>query len=173
MVLSKGTRSLLFGAHQFVIHPLILAYSWYKLFGFPLDIRLWFCFFLHDVGYLGKINMDGLSGKTHPELGAKIITFLFGEKWGKFCKYHSRDIAKRDKKQISKLCLADKMAIYYTPICMYNKDELCEYIKNWNDEILTCKDAIKVKHDWKEWIDKFVIDFYQKNRNTAYGPSDY
>src|ERR1700676_2969289 len=69
--LSLGTRSVLFGAHQFILHPLFLAVAWTKLYGFPLDPRLWAAFFLHDVGYLGKDNLDGAEGETHPELGGR------------------------------------------------------------------------------------------------------
>lgn len=66
-----GTKSILFGVHQFAIHPVILALAWTKLFGMPTDPRLWLAFGLHDIGYIGKPNMDGKEGETHPELGAK------------------------------------------------------------------------------------------------------
>lgn len=74
-----GTKSVIFGAHCFFIHPFFLALAWWKLYSFPWDIRLWFVFFLHDIGYLGKPNMDGEEGETHPELGAKIVSRLFDD----------------------------------------------------------------------------------------------
>lgn len=75
--LEIGTRSLLFGAHQFLIHPWFVAEAWRRLFGFPWDPRLWVLFFVHDLGYLGKPNMDGPEGEQHPRLGARIMGALF------------------------------------------------------------------------------------------------
>lgn len=72
-----GTKSVLFGAHQFAIHPWFVAAAWWKLFGFPWDPRLWVAFFVHDLGYIGKPNMDGAEGETHPILGARIMAALF------------------------------------------------------------------------------------------------
>ena len=31
-----GTKSVLFGAHQCLIHPWFVAYGWWTLYGFPL-----------------------------------------------------------------------------------------------------------------------------------------
>ncbi len=68
-----GTKSVLFGAHLWWLHPLFVAVAWTKLYGFPLDWRLWLCFYVHDLGYWGKVNMDGDEGETHVELGARIV----------------------------------------------------------------------------------------------------
>lgn len=51
--MKTGTKSVLFGAHCFFIHPLFVALAWWKLFGFPWDPRLWVAFFVHDLGYWG------------------------------------------------------------------------------------------------------------------------
>ncbi len=72
-----GTKSVLFGAHCFVIHPLFVALAWWRLYGFPFDPRLWVAFFVHDLGYLGKTDMDGEEGEEHPWLGAAIMGRLF------------------------------------------------------------------------------------------------
>jgi hypothetical protein len=77
MSLKIGTRSLLFGAHQFLIHPWFVAEAWRRLFGFPWDPRLWVLFFVHDFGYFGQPNMDGPEGEQHPYLGARIVHALF------------------------------------------------------------------------------------------------
>lgn len=79
-----GTKSLLFGYHQFLIHPLFVARAWWKLYGFPWDPRLWFAFFTHDLGYWGKPNMDGPEGESHPWTGANIMGGLFDhqDQWG-------------------------------------------------------------------------------------------
>lgn len=188
-----GTKSVLFGAHQFLIHPFWLFISWWKLYGFPWDPRLWVAFFVHDLGYYGKSNMDGEEGETHVELGAKIMGFLFDKKyvemeykkipiskrkfsslelskylddgwkikleyqsckspnyfelerprnnkhikWHDFCLYHSRFYAKKDGKQYSKLCVADKYAICIEPWWLYLPRV------NWSGEILEYMNASK------------------------------
>ena len=127
-----GTKSVLFGAHCFLIHPWFVFVAWWKLYGFPFDPRLWVAFFVHDLGYLGKRNMDGTEGEKHPELGAIIMHKLFdryfvnvvGHKyqtkiWFNFCYYHSRFLAKQDNMPFSKLCVADKLSICYTPYWLY------------------------------------------------------
>ncbi len=117
--MKMGTRSILFGVHQFLIHPWIVAYAWWKLYGFPFDPRLWIAFFFHDLGYWGKPNMDGPEGDRHPEWAAKVMGRLFGQEWSDFCLYHSRFYAKRDGKQYSKLCVADKLALGLEPWWLY------------------------------------------------------
>lgn len=144
-----GTKSILFGIHQFAFHPFMVARGWYRLYGFRrVEIgsrtlfdrpreggiararrrrvfaslwrpALWISFIVHDLGYLGKPNMDGAEGELHPELGAKIMRRLFGEPWGDFVLLHSRFIAKQRGRRPSPLCLADKLAIVVTPRWLY------------------------------------------------------
>jgi hypothetical protein len=40
-----GTKSVLFGAHQFLLHPMFLALAWWRLYGFPREVWLWIAFF--------------------------------------------------------------------------------------------------------------------------------
>ena len=75
--MTVGTKSVLFGAHCFFIHPWVVAIAWWKIYGFPWDPRLWIAFLVHDLGYLGKPNMDGIEVESHPELGARIMGWLF------------------------------------------------------------------------------------------------
>lgn len=118
-----GTKSVLFGAHCFLWHWLFVARGWWMLYGFPLDPRLWFAFVLHDIGYLGKPNMDGPEGEQHPYTGARIMHALFdwggSSEWYRFVLYHSRFLAKQNGQRPSRLCMADKMAICLTPRWLY------------------------------------------------------
>lgn len=68
-----GTKSVLYGAHCFLIHPWFVALASWKLFGFPWDPRLWVAFFVHDLGYWGSPNMDGPEGERHPEWAARLM----------------------------------------------------------------------------------------------------
>ena len=129
-----GTKSVIFGAHCILIHPFFVAWAWWKLYGFSADPRLWAAFFLHDMGYLGKPNMDGLEGEQHVVLGGQIIGWLFGTKWREFVLCHSRHWAKRLGKRYSKLCVADKLAFVMTPAWIYlpmarASGELAEYMR--------------------------------------------
>lgn len=128
-----GTKSVIYGAHCFLIHPWFVALGWWKLYGFPCDPRLWVAFFVHDLGYIGKPNMDGEEGETHPRLGARIMALLFDWRdrtfrfsdggpigsWGMFTLLHSRYYAKSLREQPSRLCMADKLAISLTPAWLY------------------------------------------------------
>lgn len=113
-----GTKSLLFGAHQFAIHPWFVAWAWCRLYGFPRDPRLWLAFVIHDWGYWGKPNMDGPEGETHPRWAARFM-MRFGWGWYSFMLYHSRFYAKKYNQPVSRLCYADKLAIVLTPAWLY------------------------------------------------------
>jgi hypothetical protein len=129
-----GTRSILFGAHQFAIHPWFVAAAWWQLYGFPWDPRLWVAFAIHDLGYWGKPNMDGTEGETHPEWAARLMGRLFGREWHDLCLLHSRFYANRLARPFSRLCVADKLATALTPSWLYLPmvrltGELAEYRK--------------------------------------------
>jgi hypothetical protein len=74
--MKMGTRSVLYGVHNPLLHSWFVAAAWWQLDGFPWDPRLWVAFFVHDFGYWGKPNMDGPEGEGHPELGAKIMVMV-------------------------------------------------------------------------------------------------
>lgn len=134
-----GTRSVLYGAHCFFLHPWFVAVSWWRLYGFRrvrcassgvttciFDPLLWLCFLVHDLGYVGKPNMDGEEGELHPHFGASLVGRvasllgpISGERWRVFCLYHSRFLARRDGINPSLFCWADKYAIHLTPSWLY------------------------------------------------------
>lgn len=131
-----GTRSVLYGAHAFWLHPWFVALAWWRLFGLPWDPRLWVAFFVHDLGYVGKPNMDGPEGERHPEWGAWVMGALFGRRWHDLALYHSRFYAKADGAQPSRLCIADKLAIVLTPSWLYvpmarSTGEIHEYMRDY------------------------------------------
>jgi len=128
-----GTKSILWGVHAFWLHPWFVALAWWKLYGVPLDLRLWVAFFVHDLGYLGKRKMDDADGERHPEFGARIMLRLFGQEWHDLCLYHSRFYAKRAGVAPSRLCMADKLVPSLEPWWLYLprawlSGELWEYL---------------------------------------------
>ena len=145
-----GTKSVLFGAHAFWLHPWFVAEAWSRLYGFPWQPWLWVLFFVHDIGYLGKPNMDGPEGERHPWVGARILWWLqhrwervryprrsrrfVYKTWGNTCLWHSRFLAKQMKARPSCLCIADKLALTLTPWWLYlpmaiATGEIREYMK--------------------------------------------
>jgi hypothetical protein len=129
-----GTKSVIFGVHSILVHPFFVACAWWRLFGFPWDPRLWLAFFVHDVGYLGKANMEGPEGLQHVVLGGRIMGWLCGPDWRDFVLCHSRHWAESAGKGYSRLCLADKLAFVLTPAWLYIpmarlSGELREYMR--------------------------------------------
>lgn len=138
--MTVGTKSVLFGVHCFAIHPFLIALAWWKLYGFPWDPRLWLCFFVHDIGYIGKPNMDGPEGETHPALGARIMGFLFGSQWYWFTLLHSRYLTKRLDMQPSRLAVADKLVIAIEPSWLYLPRAIASgEIDDYFEQALKCR----------------------------------
>lgn len=185
-----GTKSVLYGAHCFLVHPICIFIAWWKLYGFPFDPRLWVAFFVHDLGYLGKPNMDGPEGETHVELGARIMHKLFDWKkvagspyydlktgkpvivyrdiWGNFSMYHSRFYAKKDGVIPSKLCMADKLAICYDPTWFYllrvnMTGEVKEYMKD--SRVREGKEPLNNQWQWIKRVKKYMRDYVDEHKD--------
>jgi len=113
-----GTKSLLFGVHQFIWHPFTVYLAWTEKYGRP-TLKETLCIIVHDWGYWGMPNMDGEEGVKHPDRGALIAKKLLGEDYFMMCIAHSRDYSKRYGVEPSKLCWADKLSIKYDPKWFY------------------------------------------------------
>ena len=139
--MTLGTRSLLFGCHQFLIHPVCVAVAWGKLYGWTWDWRLWLCFLVHDWGYWGCETMDGKDGKMHPVVGGRIVGKILGQEWGRFVRWHSRSMVEMDgfgshPGNVTWLACADKLAQDCYPKWLYMilgrmTGELEEYRKDF------------------------------------------
>lgn len=130
-----GTRSLLFGVHQFLWHPFTVWLAWVKLYGSYPTWRECVCIIIHDFGYWGCKDMDGPQGQWHPYTGARIALKLFGSEHANLVLLHSRTLAARMKAEPSKLCWADKCSMLYDPQWFYLfrarlTGELKEYRQN-------------------------------------------
>lgn len=114
-----GTKSILFGVHQFIWHPLTVGLAWRKLFRVWPTWREWVCIFVHDLGYWGKPNIDGPEGKVHPELGARLALRWFDRSHYDLVLFHSRDYSRAFGANPSKLCWADKYSVMFDPRWFY------------------------------------------------------
>ncbi len=174
-----GTKSVLFGAHCFFIHPFFVARSWWALYGCPWDPRLWVAFFVHDLGYVGKPNMDGPEGESHVEFGARVMGVFFGERWREFCGGHSRYWAKRHGKHFSRLCVADKLAFVLTPSWLYlpttaATGELYEYMARSRErqagaecftEIESIQLSSRIPAEWLEGLKSYTRRWIEQHKS--------
>lgn len=139
--MTEGTKSYLFGCHQFFMHPFQVIRAWRKLYGkYP---KLWqlVCIFLHDIGHLGKDYLsDYEQKKSHWKMGAKIAHRLFGHKGLIFISGHTTQSSRGMSGYRSKLFWADKYSWLIAPrwwlklndrVEGFNKDRnLDDWLKN-------------------------------------------
>lgn len=177
--MNVGTKSLLFGVHQFLWHPWTVARAWRFLHGRWPNFPEWVCIFCHDLGYWGCPNMDGDIGQRHPELGAKLAGRImyhyarwrghdednaefFRELYIKFTLFHSRFYAKRAGRPVSELFMADKLSIAFEPRWWYllratMSSEIREYLAN-APEHLALPNPLS-KNQWHNWYERKVFSW--------------
>ncbi len=161
-----GTKSLLFGCHQLVLHPLFVFWAWKKLYGRP-NWKEFVCIFIHDWGYWGCSDMDGLREENHPVWGARLAqAFLDTGKdplqeyyYFDLYLYHSRYYAKRYDAPPSRLCWADKLGTALMPTWLWVllgtlSGEIQEYMNHEKYEA-HCQDRAS-PHTWFEDYKTFV-----------------
>ena len=144
--MTTGTKSLLFGVHQFAWHPLTVWIAWVRLYREIPGWRETISILIHDWGYWGAPEMDGPVGSDHPKLGARIAGQLFGPWYRDLCLYHSGDLSRRHGVEPSKLCWPDKFSMLYDPTPFYLfrarlSGELLEYRKRASDRAFVPLDA--------------------------------
>lgn len=117
-----GTRSVLFGVHQFVLHPVLVLVAWLIIYrSFPRFHELC-AIATHDLGYWGQPNMDGDEGERHPEVASAWWRGKFGEFGNKVADEiigHSRSHAEKAGIEVSRLFRPDKLATALYPKVLY------------------------------------------------------
>jgi hypothetical protein len=136
-----GTRSILFGGHQFLLHPIFVARAWRQIYGgWPRKWPEWVAIICHDLGYWGKADMDGEEGVCHPSGGANLVSRLCDRsgsaRWWRFAAGHSRSFADLAGIPTSALMPADKLATVLMPLPLYAglcwcSGEWLEYRDRW------------------------------------------
>ena len=145
-----GRKSLLFGCHQFILHPLFVFIAWVKLnrcrnrSAIHLAVRMTPAHILacivHDWGYWWTRTMDGPDGIQHSILGANIMYTLTGSHfWYEEVLLHSSEFAGRLNMVPSNFCWVDKYATAIMPSWLwaslaYMSGEGWEYLRNRNYE---------------------------------------
>jgi hypothetical protein len=158
--MTVGTKSVLFGVHHWLIHPILVLVAWRRLYGWP-SWQIVVCAFVHDLGYLGKPNMDGPEGERHPEMGARIAKAICGPKYADLVLLHSRHYARDCGLDPSALCWADKASHLYETWWSYlpramASGELHEYRRNADRASLVPR-SYSHRQWWSVIQDKFRL----------------
>ncbi len=147
-----GTKSLLFGVHQFLLHPLFVLLAWFVYYKRAPKFFQLCAIFTHDWGYWGSPNMDGEEGSNHPERAANLWWCFgkFGEKVAKEIEGHSGSYASLVHVPVSKLFKADKLSVIFMSCYLYVflgslSGEIIEYMEISCNAKLN-KSYIKTKH---------------------------
>jgi len=159
-----GTKSLLFGGHQFLIHPILVYCAWIKVYRSIPSFWEAVAIAIHDWGYWGKPNIDGPEGEDHPRWAAEFLFNLTGSMslW-ELCNWHSRFQARRYAGgKPSRLCLPDKMGIGFLPPWLWIL--LCTLTGELK-EYQTCTKYSSVEIDMKKnptaWFRRYREAVYQ------------
>lgn len=136
LTLKRGTKSILFGVHQFLWHPFTIWRAWRYLYKRNPTAYELIAIFCHDLGYWGKPYMDSPEGQTHPEGGATIAMHLaywlarvrgrsrdtatvIGIRVYRLSLFHSTHYAQKKNAPVSALYLPDKVCILFDPKWFY------------------------------------------------------
>lgn len=116
-----GTKSVLFGVHQFLLHPIFVAVAWWIIYREVPRLHEWAAIITHDLGYWGAPDMDGPAGEAHPErMATRWRRFgEFGERVAIEILGHSRSHARKHNLPLSRLCRPDKLSTALYPRWLY------------------------------------------------------
>jgi len=158
--MTEGTKSLLFGSHQFIMHPLMVTLAWRRLYGrWPKPWQL-VCIFLHDIGHFGKDYLTYFEHKkNHWKLGANIAGKLFGDHAYWFTRWHSKT-SNGGCWQGSKLFWADKYSWLIAPKWWLRTNNVVEgFSKRQHDEWFK-----RAKENWDNGCPKGSHELYLETR---------
>lgn len=138
--MTVGTRSILFGVHQFLIHPIVVTLAWRRWHGrWPRGKAEWVAIAVHDLGYWGCPDMDGERGRRHPLRSAHIALWILRhdraarQQAMNLVLGHSRYFCSIRRQPTSALYEPDKLSVLYEPRWLYllraiASGEIWEYI---------------------------------------------
>lgn len=154
-----GSKSLLFGVHHLLWHPLTVTLAWIKLFGLP-NYKEFICIIVHDWGYFNANDMNDVEGQKHPILGSRIARYLFGVEYETLCLCHSRDYSRAHGMAPSKLCYADKLSIAFDPMFFYLlRARLTGELQLYRE--LSEKSGVVLKdcpdNEWFKWLREHLV----------------
>lgn len=153
--MKSGTKTILFGTHQFFIHPIFVFMAWLILYKRLPNRYEFLAILTHDLGYWGLPNIDGEEGEEHPAIVYDFWMNFLRPKNGLTATWraiiseevigHSRFYSNKTDFPLSKLFYADKLSVTLYPSWFYL------LLANLSGEI---KEYMKLsdngKYDWKD-----------------------
>lgn len=179
--MTTGTKSLLFGVHQIVLHPLTVLVCWVRLYGLPGLPEL-IAIVIHDWGYWGCPHMDDVTGEAHPGRSARIAyrwalkltrRLRVADRIAAEIEGHSRHYARKIGRSPSRLMAADKLGSALYPPWLYlvlgrASGELAEYRDEADRYFWETGQGVPLSasdREWHRWICKYL-------RSVAVVPTD-
>ena len=160
--MTLGTKTLLFGVHQFILHPCMVLLAWVRLYRSLPSLREFICIIIHDWGYWGKPSLKCADGDTHPEYGARLAEKLFGPEYRDFIFGHSFTYTERNKIPASKLMAPDKYWHCMIPFWVYKLMAIpTGELKHYRDQNARQISKNQEEPDWVWWA-RFQIVCWEK-----------
>ncbi len=110
----RGTATLLFGCHQFILHPIYVARAWRRLYGRPGPGDL-VAIIIHDWGYWGLKDVEGPEGLHHSRRPARVLRILGFKRLARQIEGHSGAWCNAAGIERSWLYAADKLGTAMMP----------------------------------------------------------
>lgn len=162
--MNLGSKSIIFGVHNFLWHPITVALawrSWHKRWPKRWE---WIAIFCHDLGYWGCNDIDGACGKEHPWAGALVANYFAGHRALDLVLGHSKSFCQLHGLDTTDLYAPDKLCVLFDPPWFYLlranlTGEIHEYMRNGPE---------KVRHSQWAWI----FWYREKVRSQFYGKKD-
>jgi hypothetical protein len=171
-----GKKTLLFGCHQVLIHPVFVILGWIWLYGVrSLNGPILLACVIHDWGYWRMRTMDS-DGLFHPIARTRHPLqkwIAWPEIW-----YHSRHLSQLFRITPSRLCWADKLGTAMMPSWLWGllahwSGEGYEYMENvaGNDyvapEEFTLQGLIRFHRAYSDvWISRSFREAWETYRNV-------
>lgn len=149
--MTEGTRSVLFGSHNPLMHGYCVLKAWRHLYKCNPEPWELVCILVHDLGHIGLNYLsDPLQKNAHWVMGAVIARWLCGEKGFKLCAGHTN----KSGYLLSALKLADKYSWVVAPLWWLHSNDRVEGLDRLRGtKVETFIKAMKEQCDNNDWRD--------------------
>ncbi len=110
-----GSKTLLWGTHQFVLHPAVMLIAFLKIHRRFPSMAEFLAIWVHDWGYWGLSGLDIDGGENHPYVGARIMERFYGIQGRNLVLGHSATTCRKEGIEKSTLYLPDKYYFILLP----------------------------------------------------------
>lgn len=154
--MTSGTKSFLFGCHQFILHPLFVTIAWKKYYKKFPNWREFICILIHDIGVFGINYLNEGEKDGHWIRGAQLSYKLFGW-WGFYLVAGHTDEGVKEKSYRSSMFIPDKISFLYAPMIWL---KWCQWME--------CFNKLCTAEDWVEMVRKNMEDGFPRSSHEIY-----